>query len=102
MADAVVQRSGPALAVLCDRDVEGHYMSEVLSRETAPRRLEFLRTAARVRKPLADSGSYERSDGIQLHFQQVVMPLQSDSISCLVLGAICFRLASSDQSELPD
>ncbi|NQU69820.1 MAG: hypothetical protein HQ514_04685 [Rhodospirillales bacterium] len=55
--------------------------------------LSFCRTAARMKKPIADVGHFSNANGTEICYRSILLPLSSDQINVdHILGAFSFKV----------
>jgi hypothetical protein len=55
--------------------------------------LSFCRTAARMKKPIADVGRFSNANGAEIWYRSILLPLSSDQVKIdHVLGAFSFKV----------
>ena len=55
--------------------------------------LSFCRTAARMKKPIADIGHFSNANGSEIWYRSILLPLSSDQVNIdHVLGAFSFKV----------
>ncbi len=58
--------------------------------------LSFCRTAARMKKPIADIGHFSNANGSEIWYRSILLPLSSDQVNVdHILGAFSFTVISS-------
>ena len=55
--------------------------------------LSFCRTAARMKKPIADIGHFSNANGSEIWYRSILLPLSSDQVNVNhILGAFSFKV----------
>jgi hypothetical protein len=55
--------------------------------------LSFCRTAARMKKPIADIGHFSNANGSEIWYRTILLPLSSDQVNVdHILGAFSFKV----------
>jgi hypothetical protein len=55
--------------------------------------LSFCRTAARMKKPIADIGHFSNANGSEIWYRSILLPLSSDQVNVdHILGAFSFKV----------
>lgn len=70
----------------------GHKAIEVIP-SSVEKGLSFCRTAAMMKKPIADIGHFSNANGSEIWYRSILLPLSSDQINIdHILGAFSFKV----------
>jgi hypothetical protein len=89
--DDEVIESGPSFRAALSFDPVGKRVIDIMPSSTE-KGLSFCRTAARLKKPIADVGSFTNASGEEILYRSIMLPLSDDQQTInYMLGAFSFK-----------